>query len=183
MNFKAKEVLSTSVYLLCVVLLALFIVKYIGQRNVVIGSSMSETLMDGDNLILDKISYRFHDPERFDVVVFPSRDIKGKNFIKRIIALPGETIYIDKEGTIYINGEVLEEHYGNAVIEDAGRAAQPVELGDDEYFVMGDNRNNSDDSRFNEIGIVKRSEIAGKTKIRIYPFSGFGNFEKQAGHE
>lgn len=98
---------------------------------------MSPTLADGDNLIVDKISYRFHDPERFDIVVFPFRYADKTYYIKRIIGLPGETVYIDEEGTIYIDGEVLNENFGKEVIQDPGRAYEPVKLGTDEYFCAG----------------------------------------------
>ena len=112
MNKKLKDILSTSLYLLIVLVMTFLVVTYVGQRTKVIGSSMSPTLTDGDNLIVDKISYRFHDPERFDIVVFPFRYAEKTYYIKRIIGLPGETVYIDEEGTIYIDGEVLNENFG-----------------------------------------------------------------------
>ena len=112
MNKKLKDILSTSLYLLIVLVMTFLVVTYVGQRTKVIGSSMSPTLADGDNLIVDKISYRFHDPERFDIVVFPFRYADKTYYIKRIIGLPGETVYIDEEGTIYIDGEVLDENFG-----------------------------------------------------------------------
>ncbi|MDE6203469.1 MAG: signal peptidase I, partial [Lachnospiraceae bacterium] len=148
MNKALKEILSTSVYLLIVLVLTLLVVTYVGQRTKVIGSSMSPMLSDGDNLIVDKISYRFQEPQRFDIIVFPFRYAEKTYYIKRIIGLPGETIRIDDEGNIYINGEVLAESYGKEKIKDPGRASEPITLGEDEYFVMGDNRNNSVDSRF-----------------------------------
>lgn len=178
MNSRAKEILSTSIYFLLVLVVSFLIVKYVGQRTEVIGQSMMNTLYDGDNLILNKISYRFSDPERFDVVVFPFRNGERKNYIKRIIALPGETIQISDDGVIYIDGEVLEEDYGLETIKDPGRAIEPISLGKDEYFVMGDNRNNSEDSRFYEVGTVNRREFLGKAWIRIYPFNRFGKFDK-----
>ncbi len=170
-----KEILSTSIYLLCVIGIAFLIIKFVGQRTEVIGDSMNNTLYNGDNLILNKISYRFHEPERYDIVVFPFRDGSKKNYIKRVIGLPGETIRLSSDGKIYINGEELtDDVYGLEVFEKAGNAASPITLGDDEYFVMGDNRNNSEDSRFDVVGKVKRSEIIGKVWIRIFPFKSFG---------
>ena len=94
MSDKLREALSTSLYFLVVIGISFLIIKYVGQRTVVIGDSMMETLYDGDNLILNKISYRFKEPERFDVIVFPYRNGSGKNYIKRVIGLPGETIQI-----------------------------------------------------------------------------------------
>ena len=133
-----------------------------------------DTLIDGDNLIVDKITYRFSDPKRFDVVVFPFKGNPQKQYIKRIIGLPGETVKIDEKGTIYINGEVLEEDYGKETILNPGRAATEIVLGDEEYFVLGDNRNNSSDSRAIEVGNIKREEITGRAWVRIFPFDSMG---------
>jgi len=170
-NKKLKDILSTSLYLLIVLVMTFLVVTYVGQRTKVIGSSMSPTLTDGDNLIVDKISYRFHDPERFDIVVFPFRYAEKTYYIKRIIGLPGETVFIDEEGTIYIDGEVLDEHFGKEVIQDPGRAYETITLGEDEYFVLGDNRNNSSDSRDPVVGNIHRNELIGKAWMRIYPFN------------
>ncbi len=178
MNEKLKEILSMSLYLLGVLIISFLIIRFVGQRTRVNGPSMMNTLYDGDNLILNKISYNFHDPERFDVVVFPFRDKSGKNYIKRVIGLPGETVQIDYDGNIYINGEILDESYGREIIKDPGNAAEPISLGEGEYFVLGDNRNNSSDSRFDEVSIVKRKEILGKAWLRIWPLSSFGVVEK-----
>ena len=127
-----KELLGTSIYLLIVLILTFLVVTYVGQRTKVSGSSMEPTLSDGDNLIVDKISYRFFDPERFDIIVFPFRYAEKTYYIKRIIGLPGETVYIDEEGKIYIDGEILTENYGKEVIVDPGRAYEPIPLGEDE---------------------------------------------------
>lgn len=174
-----KEILGTSLYLLVVLILTFVLIKYVGQRTRVEGSSMESTLSDGDNLIVEKISYRFHDPERFDIIVFPFRYEKKTYYIKRIIGLPGETVRIDYEGNIYINDELLQEGYGREVILDPGRAAETIVLGEDEYFVMGDNRNNSTDSRFDIVGNIKRDEIIGRAWVRITPFSKFGKLKHQ----
>ena len=169
-----REVLGTSVYILVVLLVAYLVVHYVGQRTEVIGESMELTLMDGDNLLVDKLSYRFHDPERFDIVVFPYRYDKHTYYIKRVIGLPGETVQIDEDGNIFINGEKLEEYYGREVIKNPERAIEPILLSDDEYFVLGDNRNNSRDSRWEDVGNIKKSELTGKVFIRIYPFREWG---------
>lgn len=174
MNRKLKEVLSTSLYLLVVLALTFLVITFVGQRTKVIGSSMEPMLEDGDNLIVDKISYRFHEPERFDIIVFPFRYAEKTYYIKRIIGMPGETVFIDESGSIYINGELLEESYGKEVITDPGRAFEPVELGKDEYFVMGDNRNNSSDSRDPAVGNIHRNEFIGKAWMRIWPLNKIG---------
>ncbi|MCQ2518641.1 MAG: signal peptidase I [Lachnospiraceae bacterium] len=169
-----KEVLETSIYILAVLLISLFIVTFIGQRTVVDGSSMYPTLEDKDNLIVDKISYRFKAPERFDIIVL--KYDKRVYYVKRIIGMPGETVQIAEDGKILINGEVLEENYGYEVIDSdhRGRAAEPVVLGEDEYFVMGDNRNRSSDSRYPDVGNIQKKNILGKAWVRIYPFNKFG---------
>jgi len=174
-----KEILSISVYLLLVFCAAYLIVTYVGQRTQVSGSSMETTLSDGDHLIVDKISYRFSDPERFDIIVFPFQYDTDTYYIKRIIGMPGETVQIDESGNIYIDGELLEESYGREVIQNPGRASDPVRLGEDEYFVMGDNRNNSSDSRDPSVGNIHRRDIIGRAFIRIWPCSKFGILKHQ----
>ena len=174
-----KEILSTSVYLLVVLLVTYLIVNYVGQRTQVVGSSMESTLSDGDNLIVDKITYRFQDPERFDIIVFPFKYEKNTYYIKRIIGMPGEKIRIDSEGVIYVNGEVLNEHYGREVIADPGVAKGEITLGKDEYFVVGDNRNNSTDSSDPMVGNIHRDDILGRAWLRIWPLSKFELLEHQ----
>ena len=176
-----RELFSTGLYLLVVLLLTSLVIRYIGQRTMVEGISMEPTLYDGDNLILDKVTYRFSDPKRFDIVVFPFKYKEKTNYIKRIIGLPGETVQIDEYGCIYINGEILPESYGKEIISSnrIGLAYEPIVLGEDEYFVMGDNRNHSTDSRTEVVGNVKRSEIIGRAWLRIWPFSRFGFISHQ----
>ena len=176
-----KEFLNTAIYLLCVLGAVWLVITFVGQRTEVEGASMENTLHNGDNLIVDKLSYRFHDPERFDIIVFPFQYQANTYYIKRIIGLPGETVQIMDDGSIYINGEKLEENYGMEVIkpETIGRAAEPIELGDDEYFVMGDNRNNSSDSRTDMVGNITRENIIGKAWLRIWPVSDFGVLQHQ----
>ncbi|MBQ2258371.1 MAG: signal peptidase I [Lachnospiraceae bacterium] len=174
-----KEILSTSVYLLLVLCAAYLIVTYVGQRTQVSGSSMESTLSDEDHLIVDKISYRFKDPERYDIIVFPFQYDQDTYYIKRIIGMPGETIQIDDNGNIYIDGEILRENYGREVIKNPGRASEPIILGDDEYFVMGDNRNNSSDSRDPSVGNIHRKDIIGRAFMRIWPLSKFGILKHQ----
>lgn len=170
------EIIEIILYLVSVFILSMLIVEFIGQRTAVIGSSMENTLENKDNLILDKISYRFKDPERFDIIVFPYSD--GTRFIKRIIGLPDETVQI-LDGKIYIDDEILVEDYGIKEMVDSGSAANKIFLGDDEYFVLGDNRNVSMDSRYENVGNIKRSDILGKAWIRIWPMNKFGILKHQ----
>lgn len=157
--------------LICVaaaILLAVLITRFVAHHTSVEGSSMETTLASGDQLIVENVSYYFHDPERFDVVVFPFDD--NTNYIKRVIGLPGETVQI-KNGYVYINGEILDENYGKDSINDPGIAANEIHLGTDEYFLLGDNRNASVDSRDPEVGLIHGPDIQAKAWLCFYPFS------------
>ena len=173
-----REIISTTLYLFCVVALTFLFIQFVGQRTHVNGDSMNVTLQDGDNLIVDKLSYRFKDPERFDIIVFPYQYQEKTYYIKRIIGMPGETLQII-DGMVYIDGEMLDESYGKEVMDYAGIASEPVELGQDEYFVLGDNRNNSSDSRDPSVGIIHGDQIIGKAFIRIWPLNKFGILKHQ----
>ena len=162
----------------CVVVaiaLAFVVTHYVGHHTRVDGSSMNNTLKNGDYLVIEKVSYYLHDPERYDIIVFPFTD--EVNYIKRIIGLPGETVQI-KNGKVFINGnELSDDVYGNELINDPGLAANPVSLGANEYFVLGDNRNSSIDSRKPVVGNINGKKIDGKAVFRIYPFAAFGGVE------
>ncbi len=167
-----KELLGLIVYIGVVVLVCFLIITFIGCRSQVDGNSMNPTLNDKDNLWVNKLAYKIGEPKRFDIIIFNySEDV---TYVKRIIGLPGETVMIDKEGNIYIDNELLQENYGKERIIDAGRAASPVILAHDEYFVLGDNRNGSSDSRWSDVGNVKKDQIIGKVVLRIFPFKSFG---------
>ena len=172
-----KEVIGAILYLVILCTIVYFILHYVGQRTVVRGDSMDTTLSDGQNLIMDKLSYRFHEPERYDIVIFPGPEEYGEHpyYIKRVIGLPGETVQI-KKGKVYINGKRLKSDiYGiTKYIDEPGIAEESLELGKDEYFCLGDNRPVSYDSRYEEVGPVHRSEIIGKVWIRIWPLTKFG---------
>lgn len=170
-----REFIGWVLYILIIIGVTYLLVTYVGQRTKVSGSSMEPTLHNGDNLIVDKITYRFRDPERFEVVVFPYKYQEDTYYIKRIIGMPGETIQII-EGYIYINGEKLEESFGLEVIETGkyGIAADPIALGENEYFVMGDNRNHSADSRESSVGVLHGDDFIGRAWVRIWPFNSFG---------
>lgn len=168
-----RELGGWLLYLLVIMGLSFLIITFVGQRSRVDGSSMETTLSDGDNLIVDKISYRFRDPKRYEIIVFPYQYKENTYYIKRIIGLPGETVQV-KDGYVYINGEQLDEHYGNELMVDPGTAAEPITLGEDEYFVLGDNRNHSSDSREETVGVINRDNLVGRAWIRIWPFSKFG---------
>lgn len=156
------ELLKFIIQLIVLIAAVCVFLTFVAQRTVVDGSSMESTYHDGDNLIVNKLVYRFEDPERFDVIVFKPYEDQDIYYIKRVIGLPGETVRIDESGNIYINGTILKENYGKEQIKIQGLAASEITLGEDEYFVMGDNRNNSLDSRFEEVGNVSRDQIVGR---------------------
>lgn len=176
-----KKILGIFVEILFYIAIVLFcfnvVPRYMIQRTIVDGDSMMDTFIDRDNLLVEKLSYHFGDPERFDVIVFyPYGRDEEEYYIKRVIGLPGETVQIIGS-QIYINGEVLEENYGKDPIDYAGIVEEPQTLGEDEFFVLGDNREVSQDSRYEEVGFVKRKNIEGRAILRIFPFSKFGTFE------
>ena len=160
-----KEILSFVLYFVIVIAAMLLIIHYVGQRTEVSGSSMENTLSD--------------DPERYDIIIFPYKYEEDTYYIKRIIGLPGEHVRIDDSGNIYINGKVLKESYGREVIQDPGIARDEITLGEGEYFVLGDNRNNSSDSRDPSVGIIQKKDIIGRAWLQIYPFDEFGFIRHQ----
>ncbi len=176
-----NSILELSICSAVALILAFFIITFLAQLTHVGGSSMYPTLSNGDTITVEKFSYRFSDPERFDVVVFPYEEDTGetRNYIKRIIGLPGETIQI-KDGVIYIDEVPLEEDFGFEGINTGGWAEEPIDIGYNEYFVLGDNRNNSKDSRHldeneeSDIGLINKDEIIGKAWFRIYPIGKIG---------
>lgn len=173
-----KDLLFLCLYILIVIGICWAVLTYVGQRTEVSGESMSNTLHSGDTLWIDKLEYEFGSPKRFDVVVFPYGDDEDTFYIKRIIGMPGETVYIDEEGTIYINDEPLEgDKYGREVIAEdkRGIASEEITLGEDEYFVLGDNRNNSRDSRVSDVGNIHKKDIIGRAVFRFT--GGFGKIE------
>lgn len=173
-----RELAGWIAYLLLIIGITYLVITYVGQRTKVSGQSMETTLYDGDNLIVDKISYRFREPKRFEIIVFPYQHKENIYYIKRIIGLPGETVQV-KDGYVYIDGELLEEDYGNELMEVPGIAEEPITLGEDEYFVLGDNRNHSSDSRDPSVGVLHREDLLGRAWIRIWPLHEFGRISHE----
>ena len=159
----------TLIYFVVIGVVTVLIVRFVGQRTIVEGSSMEPTLSNGDNLIVDKLSYHFHKPERFDVIVFPDAEEKNKLYVKRIIGLPGETVEI-RDGHIYIDGssEPLEDvETKEYMVGNYG----PYTVPEGCYFVMGDNRNDSKDSRYWINPYVSKDKILGKAVFRYWPIT------------
>lgn len=160
--------------LILICLLALVIVFYFGRQVKNSGDSMKPAVKDGDVVLVNRMIYDASKPKRGDVIIFkPNGNENARSYIKRIIGLPGETIQI-KDGKIYIDGEKLEEDYETTEIENPGTAFEKITLDGDEYFVLGDNRKNSEDSRMADIGNVRRSEIEGKAWFILSTQGNFG---------
>lgn len=174
MKKQLRVVCQLVIYFLLAIALETLIPQYVVERTVVNGDSMLNNFESGDNLIVEKVSYHVRDPKRFDVIVFYPYGKGVKDYyIKRVIGLPGETIQI-KGSDVLVDGEVLKEDFGKDPIDYSGIAEKPLKLGKDEFFVLGDNRKISEDSRYQEVGLVKKKNIAGRVVLRIYPFSKFG---------
>ena len=164
-----RNILLWTFEILVVILFAYVVVYFFGQSRTNIGQSMDVTLSGGDTVLLNVLSYQLEGPERGDVISFkPNGSDTGHSNIKRIVGLPGETIQII-DGMIYIDGKVFLEQKNYPVITNPGMAAEEIHLDEKEYFVLGDNRNNSEDSRFADIGIVKSEYIEGKVWFVLSP--------------
>ena len=169
-----KEVAGWIFEIIVTILIAFTCVYFVGLRTSVVGQSMEGTLSSGDEILVNRFLYKVTDPKPNDLVVFlPNGNEKSHYYVKRVIAVPGDTVLI-KNGAVYVNGELFQEEAEVASIEEAGLAAEEITLGDDEYFVLGDNRNNSEDSRYANIGNVKKEYMIGKAWFRIAPIGKFG---------
>ena len=168
-----REVLSWIVEPVVVIGLAYVLVSFFGIRTNVVGQAMEQTLENDDDILVNKFAYIISKPKQGDVIVFlPNGNKKSHYYVRRVVAVPGDTVQI-KDGALYVNDELYKESTDVASMEDAGIASDAVKLEKDEYFVLGDNRNNSEDSRYANIGNVKRDYIIGKAWFR---FSGLGSF-------
>ena len=155
-----KEIFSWLLHILVAVVMALILVYCVGMRTSVIGVSMEETLYSGQQVLVNRLSYLFVGPKEGEIVVFTPNGNRNTHFyIKRVVAVPGDAVCI-KDGKLYVNNMVVD--YGYDKIMDAGIAEDIFTLDVGEYFVMGDNCNNSEDSRSGNIGPVSRDMIEGK---------------------
>ena len=167
-----KEVMSWVIECAIVIFIAYTLVTFFGCRTTVVGNAMNDTLTNEEQILVNRFIYNVSSPKQGDVIAFLSNgNEKSHYYVRRVIACPGDTIQI-KEGVVYVNGEAYQEKITVASIEDAGVASEEIKLGDDEYFVLGDNRNNSEDSRLANIGNVKKSYIIGKA---WFYFKSIGN--------
>ena len=166
-----KEIITWLLLIVLTITASYFITTNVFVKTAVAGVSMEPTLMEGQVVIVNKIEYYLKSPKRNDVIVYKQSNREHSYYeIKRVIGLPGETVKI-KNGIIYINDEALKEKVKTETIENAGLAEEGIKLDDNEYFVLGDNRNDSEDSRFASVGNVLKNEILGKAIATEKPFT------------
>lgn len=171
-NIVTDKIVKWIADLFTVIVLAIFCIIFMFNQTVVVGNSMNKVLLNGDTVRINSFAYRLSKPKRYDIIVFEKKNSKNEfdEYIKRIIALPGETVQI-KDGRLYINDKELKNPYIKNEIVNSGLANDKIKLDYDEYFVMGDNANNSEDSRFSTVENVKLSEIKGKVWLVSWPFA------------
>ena len=170
-----REALRLLAEIMAAAAIAWLVVASFGRSVINSGQSMQPLLESGESVLVDRISYHFTPVRRYDVIAFylGSDDSAPEEVsIKRVLGLPGETVRIDG-GQLFVNGRVPEGPEGMTEVDLAGLAASPIELGEGEYFVLGDNRTASEDSRFGSIGNIPRERMIGRVWLRIKPFSRF----------
>jgi len=161
-----KEIFSWVFWIFASILLAVVTVFCIGMKTSVIGPSMEPSLYNGQGIFLNRVIYKVASPRKGDVIVFlPNGNEKSHYYVKRVVGVPGDKLYI-KNGLLYVNAETVEEYFNDRIAE-PGLLENEVTLGEDEYFVIGDNCNNSEDSRSANIGTVKKSYIIGKAWMKL----------------
>lgn len=169
-----KEIAVWICEIMLTIAAAIIMVYFFGFRVSVIGPSMSPTLESGEKVLVNRFVYKLFDPKRDDLIVFqPNGNEKSHYYVKRVIAVPGDTVQI-KDGAIYVNGEVFVDAARTEAIENAMLAENEILVGEDEYFVLGDNRNNSEDSRYASIGNVKKEYITGQAWMIVSPWDRIG---------
>lgn len=168
---RVRQIVNWMIDIIVVISIAWFTVFALGTQISISGQSMSPTLESEEVVLMNRLSFQFKNPERFDIIVLKKDDNKFN--VKRVLGLPGETLQV-KEGLLYVNEELVKNEKGLNKVSLAGLLEHPVILGQDEYFVMGDYRDNSEDSRFANVGNIKRKQIIGKVWLRISPIFRFG---------
>lgn len=166
-----KEILIWILLIVFTISAAYFITTNVFVKAYVAGVSMEPTLKEGQIVIVDKMAYYFKSPKRNDVIVYKQSNREHSYYeLKRVIGLPGETVKV-KNGIVYIDDKALKEKIKTEIIQNAGLAEEGIKLDDNEFFVLGDNRNDSEDSRFASVGNVLKNEILGKAVATEKPLS------------
>lgn len=169
-----KEIMAWAVEIAIVIFVAYVCVSFFCVRSTVVGQAMEDHLVNGDRIFVNRFVYMITKPKAGDVVVFlPNGNEKSHYYVRRVIGTPGDKVQI-KDGAVYINGKLYSETFLADAMEDPGIAENEIVLAKDEYFVLGDNRNNSEDSRFANIGNVKKKDIVGQAWFKFTSFNNMG---------
>jgi len=188
-DWNIRGIVKFVVHVIAIIAIAWFFVWGLGKGLEVVGQSMEPTMEPGQTVVVDRITYKFTDPKRYDVIAYATEEFDANTIddmddddaipeftIKRLIGLPGETVLI-ADGRLYINGKELSGHGDLDKVSLAGIASEPITLGPNEYFVLGDNRKASEDSRYEKIGNISKNRILGKVRYRTLPFKQAGKIE------
>ena len=176
-NEKVKKIFSWVFSMALTLALAALTAVFLFQSVMMQESSMEPTISVGDKFLINKIVYKIQEPKRGDIIVFKTNASEDAALhIRRVIGVPGDTVQI-KEGRIWINGEIYNEGMDLPKMTNAGLAENAISLQSEEYFVLGDNRNNSEDSRYGDIGLVEEKFITGKLWFKISPVKEIGLLE------
>ena len=167
-----KNVLKWALQIAIVIFLGFLTVKFVGQTLTIRGESLESTYYDGDVVLVNKLIYKMTEPKQYDMVAFRADNSDGNHYsIKRVVAVPGDSVIIT-DGVLLVNGQTLDGFPAFSQIDSPGLAKEEIILGDDEYFVMGDNCNNSEDSRVVSVGNIKRENMIGKVQMKLYHKEG-----------
>jgi len=168
-NRVLREIIEWSLTILTAIILGMLFSRFVAGTANISGRSMEPTLQHNDIIFLNKFVYRFASPKKNDIIVFPYETDPKKKYIKRVIGTPGDIIdYAD--GCILVNSEKLDDAFSGGYTS-PGNIKYPLTVPDDHYFALGDNRNDSEDSRFTEVGCIPVKKIIGKAFLRILPIN------------
>ncbi|MCL2663988.1 MAG: signal peptidase I [Defluviitaleaceae bacterium] len=174
-NDRVRDVVEWILVFAAAYLLFFIVTTFFFRTASVSGNSMEPTLKHNEWVLLGRIGYRFGEPKPGDIVAFPFKDNPSEHFIKRVVAVPGDTVDLI-DGFFYVNGELLKISYTGLPVTATGDVEFPVKL-TDSYFVLGDNRDISKDSRYQSVGCIAKKDMVGKVVLRIWPFGAFGKVE------
>lgn len=159
-----REIFSWAIYVALAIGIGILLTVYFGMQVRMVGTSMEPTIENSEMVLVNKVWYLFSEPKKDDIIVFlPNGNEYSHYYVKRVVAGPGDTLQI-KNGRLYVNGEQEEDLYDKMQV--SGIAADEITVGDDEYFVLGDNRNSGEDSRSGNIGLISEDLIEGKAWFR-----------------
>jgi len=168
-----REAVEWAVTIIVAFVVFLLIRQYVLRTAVVNGSSMAPTLSDGDRILIGRFFYYLEDPDYGEIVAFPYHEAPTDYYIKRIIGLPGDTINLSA-GEFTVNGVILADAFSEEIVSAYGDVSFPITVPENRYFVLGDNRNSSKDSRYGSVGFIDKSEFIGKAFFRLTPLGLMG---------